>query len=40
MHTFIYNEKMKEEAQVGYHDDGIMTDSICWQMRKYPLAEF
>ena len=40
MHTFIYNDKMKEEAQVGYHDDGIMTDSICWQMRKYPLAEF
>ena len=40
MHTFIYNEKMKEEAQVGYHDDWIMTDSICRQMRKYPLAEF
>lgn len=40
MHTFIYNDKMKEEAQVWYHDDGIMTDSICWQMRKYPLAEF
>jgi len=40
MHTFIYNEQMKEEAQVGYHDDGIMTDAICRQMRKYPLAEF
>lgn len=40
MHTFIYNEKMKEEAQVGYHDDWIMTDSICRQMRKYPLIEF
>lgn len=40
MHTFIYNEKMKEEAQVGYHDDGIMTDAICRQMRKYPLTEF
>lgn len=40
MHTFIYNDKMKEEAQIWYHDDWIMTDSICRQMRKYPLAEF
>jgi hypothetical protein len=40
MHTFIYNDKMKEEAQVWYHDDWIMTDSICRQMRKYPLTEF
>lgn len=40
MHTFIYNEKMKEEAQIWYHDDWIMTDSICRQMRKYPLIEF
>lgn len=40
MFTFIYNEKMKEEAQVGYHDDGIMTDSIVRHMRNYPLTEF
>lgn len=40
MHTFIYNEKMREEAQVWYHDDWIMTDAICRQMRKYPLTEF
>ena len=40
MFTFIYNDKMKEEAQVGYHDDGIMTDSIVRHMRNYPLTEF
>lgn len=40
MFTFIYNDKMKEEAQVGYHDDWIMSDSICRQMRKFPLAEY
>lgn len=39
MFTFIYNEKMKEEAQVWYHDDWIMADAICWQMRKYPMPE-
>ena len=38
MHTFIYNEKGKEEAQTGYHDDAIMTDAICWQMRKSPVS--
>ena len=40
MFTFIYNDKMKEEAQIGYHDDWIMTDSICRQMRKFPVAEY
>ena len=40
MHTFIYNDSWKEEAQVWYHDDWIMADAICWQMRKYPLSEF
>ena len=40
MYTFIYNEKMKEEAQIWHHDDWIMTDAICRQMRKYPLVEF
>jgi hypothetical protein len=40
MYTFIYNEKGKEEAQVGYHDDAIMTDAIAWQMRKTPLPMF
>ena len=38
--TFIYNDKMKEEAQIGHHDDGIMADAIGWQMRKTPLAEY
>ena len=37
MFTFIYNDKMKEVAQEWCHDDGIMADSICWQMRKYPV---
>ena len=38
MYTFIYNEKGKEEAQTNYHDDAIMTDAICWQMRKSPVS--
>lgn len=38
MFTFIYNEKMKEEAQIWFHDDWIMTDAICLQMRKYPIG--
>lgn len=37
--TFIYDEKMKEVAQVWYHDDWIMADAICRQMRKYPVPE-
>lgn len=37
--TFIYDDKMKEVAQVGYHDDWIMADAICRQMRKYPVPE-
>jgi len=40
MFTFIYDENMKEDAQDWYHDDWIMWDSICWQMRKYPIAEY
>lgn len=40
MFTFIYNEKGKEEAQTGYHDDAVMTDAICRQMRKTPLPVF
>jgi len=40
MFTFIYNEKGKEEAQTGYHDDAVMTDAICRQMRKTPLPMF
>lgn len=31
---------MREEAQVGYHDDGIMSDAIARQMRKSPLGEY
>jgi hypothetical protein len=37
LHTFIYDEKMKEVAQEWHHDDAVMTDSICYQMRKFPL---
>lgn len=40
LYYFIYNDQMREEAQVGYHDDWVMTDAICFQMRKFPLAEF
>nr|DAE05573.1 MAG TPA: hypothetical protein [Podoviridae sp. ctuQh21]DAR63664.1 MAG TPA: hypothetical protein [Caudoviricetes sp.]DAT13904.1 MAG TPA: hypothetical protein [Caudoviricetes sp.]DAT30011.1 MAG TPA: hypothetical protein [Caudoviricetes sp.] len=31
---------MKEVAQQGHHDDGVMTEGICLQMRKFPLIEF
>ncbi|HMY80483.1 MAG TPA: hypothetical protein PK048_01405 [Candidatus Absconditabacterales bacterium] len=34
MYSFIYNEKHKPEAQEGTHDDAIMADAICYQMRK------
>lgn len=37
MHTFIYNEQMREEAQIWYHDDWVMSDAICRQMRKSPI---
>jgi hypothetical protein len=30
-----YNDKMKEEAPVGMHDDCVLAMLICWQMRKY-----
>ncbi len=40
MYTLIYNSKMKEVAQEWHHDDGIMTDWICYQARKQPLLEF
>lgn len=40
MFTFIYNDRGKEEAQVGYHDDWIMADAIGRQLRKYPLPEY
>lgn len=33
MFTFVYNEKNKPEAIVWYHDDEIMSDAICYQMR-------
>ncbi len=38
--NFIYDSSMKEVAQQGHHDDGVMTESICYQMRKFPLIEF
>ncbi len=34
MFSFVYNEKGKPEAQIWSHDDCIMADAICWQMRK------
>lgn len=34
MYSFIYNEKNKPEAQEGTHDDAIISDAICYQMRK------
>jgi len=34
--TFVYNEKNKPEADSTSHDDAIMADSICRQMRKEP----
>lgn len=40
MFTYIYNDKGREDHQPWYHDDWIMADAICWQMRKYPMAEF
>jgi len=30
-----YNDKMKEEAPEGMHDDDVMSLGITWQMRKY-----
>ncbi len=33
-YTFIYNENHRPEAQVWCHDDFIMADAICLQMRK------
>lgn len=38
--SFIYDAKMKEVAQQGHHDDGVMTEGICLQMRKFPLIEW
>lgn len=34
MFSFVYNEKKKAEAIEWSHDDAIMSDAICWQMRK------
>ncbi len=33
MYTFVYNSKNKPEAIQWYHDDDIMSDAICYQMR-------
>lgn len=33
MYTFVYNEKKKPEALEWCHDDMILADSICYQMR-------
>jgi len=34
MFGFVYSERKKMEAIEGMHDDAIMSDCICWQMRK------
>jgi len=33
MYTFVYNDKNKPEAIQWYHDDDIMSDAMCYQMR-------
>lgn len=37
MRTFVYSEDFKPEASAQCHDDCIIWDAICWQMRKYPV---
>jgi hypothetical protein len=34
MFWFVYSDKKKMEAVLGCHDDAIMSDAICRQMRK------
>lgn len=34
MHTLIYNARNKQEAAPWCHDDGVIADAICYQMRK------
>jgi len=36
-YTFVYNEKKKAEAMEWCHDDMIMSDAICYWMRKEPV---
>lgn len=38
MMTFYRNSSGKPEALAKFHDDVIMADAICWQMRKYPIV--
>lgn len=33
LYWFVYNEKKKPEAQSWSHDDAIMSDAVCYQMR-------
>lgn len=37
--TFVYNDKKKPEAILGTHDDFIISDAICYQMRKEWIME-
>ena len=37
--NLIYDAQMKEVAQQWHHDDGVMTEWIALQMRKFPLVE-
>ena len=34
MFTFVFSPSGKEQAQTGYHDDGIMSDAVSIQSRK------
>lgn len=36
-YSFVYNENKKPEAMQDCHDDAIMADAICYQMRKEPV---
>ena len=38
--TFVYNSSYKPEAQAPAHDDCIIADAICNQMRKNPYLTF
>lgn len=40
MEVFAYNDNFKPEAMLPHHDDCIIADSICWQMRKFPYLTF
>ncbi len=38
--TFVYSDQGKPEAAANCHDDCIIADAICWQMRHHPFVTF